>query len=268
VNAPSTHAYSICRLDTFTTGGLRPPLLVGNASAGRIMRIPAGNSTGTSLRPGTRPLHMRIHLRIRYVHHGGFTPPAPGCVCGRCCKCATLADGKTLFLRRLTPPALDARAGGVSAGAHAVRGLFVRECFLFASGFWLLLAVFGSQPGLTCISHQCSSGCCLRCSEGEAGTSPGCGSLCLPMPRPTDTRPLERGSRLCSSTPGWMDKGDSSELGRQVPPSHVGTPSLGNTQICKINHSPMMAAKMSSSIADSLIGRMVSHRLPGRLGLP
>jgi hypothetical protein len=168
----------------------------------------------------------------------------------------------------LTPPTLDARAGGVSAVAHAVRGLFDRGWFLFASGFWLLLALFGSQPGLTCISHQCSSGCCLRCSEGEAGTSPACGSLCSPMPRPTDTRSLERGSGLWSSAPGWMDKGDSSELGRQAPPSHVGTPSLGNTQICKINHSPMMAAKMSSSIADSLIGRMVSHRLPGRLGLP
>jgi hypothetical protein len=168
----------------------------------------------------------------------------------------------------LTPPALDARAGGVSAVAHAVRGLFDRGWFLFASGFRLLLALFGSQPGLTCISHQCSSGCCLRCSEGEAGTSPACGSLCSPMPCPTDTRSLERGSWLRSSAPGWMDKGDSSELGRQVPPSHVGTPSLGNTQICKINHSPMMAAKMSSSIADSLIGRMVSHRLPGRLGLP
>jgi hypothetical protein len=31
-NAPSTHAYSICRLDTFTTGGLRPPLLVARRS--------------------------------------------------------------------------------------------------------------------------------------------------------------------------------------------------------------------------------------------
>jgi hypothetical protein len=41
-------------------GGLRPPLLVGNASARRIMGIPAANSTGTSLRPGTRPAHMRI----------------------------------------------------------------------------------------------------------------------------------------------------------------------------------------------------------------
>ncbi len=203
------------------------------------MRIPAASSTGTWLRSGTHPAHMRI------ASADSIRSP-----------------------RRLTPPALDARAGGVSAVAHAVRGLFVRECFLFASGFRLLLALFGSQPGLTCISHQCSSGCCLRCSEGEAGTSPGCGSLCLPMPRPTDTRPLERGSRLCSSTPGWMDKGDSSELGRQAPPSHVGTPSLGNTQICKINHSPMMAAKMSSSIADSLIGRMADHRLPGCLGLP
>jgi hypothetical protein len=41
-------------------GGLTPPLLVGNASAGRMMRIPAASSTGTSLRPGTRPAHMRI----------------------------------------------------------------------------------------------------------------------------------------------------------------------------------------------------------------
>jgi hypothetical protein len=43
-----------------STGGLRPPLLVGNASAARIMHIPAANSSGTSLRPGTRPAHMRI----------------------------------------------------------------------------------------------------------------------------------------------------------------------------------------------------------------
>jgi hypothetical protein len=43
-----------------TTGGLRPPLLVGNASPTRTMRIPPANSTGTSLRPGTRPAHMRI----------------------------------------------------------------------------------------------------------------------------------------------------------------------------------------------------------------
>jgi hypothetical protein len=58
-----------------STGDLRPPLLVGNASAGRIMRIPAASSTRTSLRPGTRPAHMRIYLRTRYVHHGGLTPP-------------------------------------------------------------------------------------------------------------------------------------------------------------------------------------------------
>jgi hypothetical protein len=46
-------------------GGLTPPLLVGNASAKRIMRIPTANSIGTSLRSGTRPAHMRIHLRTR-----------------------------------------------------------------------------------------------------------------------------------------------------------------------------------------------------------
>jgi hypothetical protein len=58
------------------TGGLRQPLLVGNASAGRMMRIPAASSTVTSLRTGARPAHMRIYLRTRYVHHGGLTPPA------------------------------------------------------------------------------------------------------------------------------------------------------------------------------------------------
>jgi hypothetical protein len=42
------------------TAGLRQPLLVGNASATGIVRIPAANSTGTSLRPGTRPAHVRI----------------------------------------------------------------------------------------------------------------------------------------------------------------------------------------------------------------
>jgi hypothetical protein len=92
------------------TRGLRPPLLVGNASAGRIMRIPAASSTGTSLRPGTRPAHMRIYLRTRYVHQGWRTPSGPGCVCGRCCRCAILADGEdTFFHGWLTPAAPDAQ---------------------------------------------------------------------------------------------------------------------------------------------------------------
>jgi hypothetical protein len=43
-----------------STGGLRPPLLVGNASATGIVHIPAASSTGTSLRSGTCPAHMRI----------------------------------------------------------------------------------------------------------------------------------------------------------------------------------------------------------------
>jgi hypothetical protein len=43
-----------------STGGLRQLRLVGNASAARIRRIAAASSTGTSLRPGTRPAHMRI----------------------------------------------------------------------------------------------------------------------------------------------------------------------------------------------------------------
>jgi len=43
VNAPSTHAYSICRLDTFTTGGLRPPLLYCVANACRQKTIFAMN---------------------------------------------------------------------------------------------------------------------------------------------------------------------------------------------------------------------------------
>jgi hypothetical protein len=110
MNAPSTRAYSICRLDTFTTAGLRQPLLVGNACATGIIRIPAASSTGTSLRPGTRPAHMRIYLRTRYVHHGCRTPSAPGCVCGRCCKCAILADEKDAFPRgAYAPPLLVAR---------------------------------------------------------------------------------------------------------------------------------------------------------------
>jgi hypothetical protein len=48
----------VCKVHS--TGRLRPPLLVGNANAGRIMGIPSANSTGTSLRSGTRPAHMRI----------------------------------------------------------------------------------------------------------------------------------------------------------------------------------------------------------------
>jgi hypothetical protein len=172
------------------TAGLRQPLQVGNASAGRMMRIPAASSTGTSLRLGTRPAHMRIpaadsmrspqlahairswlrvrtllqmcdsgrrkrrfstgaytprswsgmralrescvfqlqvrperrcvreraqhtcvfQLWIRCVHHGWRMPSAPGCVCGRCCKCATLADGEdTFFHGWLTPAARDAQ---------------------------------------------------------------------------------------------------------------------------------------------------------------
>jgi hypothetical protein len=43
-----------------STGRLRRPLLVGNASAARLRRIPAANSIGTSLRPETRPAHMHI----------------------------------------------------------------------------------------------------------------------------------------------------------------------------------------------------------------
>jgi hypothetical protein len=38
-----------------------------------------------------------FHLQTRYVHHGWRTPSAPGCVCGRCCKCAILADEKDAF---------------------------------------------------------------------------------------------------------------------------------------------------------------------------
>jgi hypothetical protein len=132
------------------TGGLRPPLLVGNASAGRIMRIPAANSTGTSLRSGTRPAHMRIPSAdsIRSPR-GAYAPRswlhARHIACDMRFRFAT-AD---VLHGGLTLPAHDARAGGVSAGAHAVRGLFVREWFLFASRFRLLLALFGSQPGLT-----------------------------------------------------------------------------------------------------------------------
>jgi hypothetical protein len=90
-------------------GGLTPPLLVGNASARRIMRIPAASSTGTSLRPGTRPAthaycicgfdtfttagtrhpplvasadavaNVRFWPTKKMLFHGGLTPPAPGC---------------------------------------------------------------------------------------------------------------------------------------------------------------------------------------------
>jgi hypothetical protein len=57
-NGPSTHAYSICGFDTFTTGGLRPPLLVAYADAVANVRFwPTGKT----------------------LFHGGLTPPAPGC---------------------------------------------------------------------------------------------------------------------------------------------------------------------------------------------
>jgi hypothetical protein len=62
-----------------STGGLRPPLLVGNASATGIVRIPAASSTGTSLRPGTRPPHMRIPSADSLRSPRGLTPPALGC---------------------------------------------------------------------------------------------------------------------------------------------------------------------------------------------
>jgi hypothetical protein len=45
-----------------------------------------------------------FHLQTRYVHHGWRTPSAPGCVCGRCCKCAILADGKDTFPRGAYAP--------------------------------------------------------------------------------------------------------------------------------------------------------------------
>jgi hypothetical protein len=62
-----------------STGGLRQPLLVGNASARRIMGIPAANSTGTSLRSGTRPAHMRIPAADSIRSPQGAYAPALGC---------------------------------------------------------------------------------------------------------------------------------------------------------------------------------------------
>jgi hypothetical protein len=68
----------VCKVHS--TGRLRRPLLVGNASAARLRRIPAANSIGTSLRPETRPAHMHIPSAdsIRSPR-GAYAPPAPGC---------------------------------------------------------------------------------------------------------------------------------------------------------------------------------------------
>jgi hypothetical protein len=45
-----------------------------------------------------------FHLQTRYVHHSWRTPSAPGCVCGRCCKCAIVADEKDAFPRGAYAP--------------------------------------------------------------------------------------------------------------------------------------------------------------------
>ena len=54
-SAPSTHAYSICRLDTFTTAGARHPLLVASADA---------------------VANVRFWPTKKMLFHGGLTPPA------------------------------------------------------------------------------------------------------------------------------------------------------------------------------------------------
>jgi hypothetical protein len=59
-----------------------------------------------------------FHLQTRYVHHGGLTPPAPGCVCGRCCKCAILADEKDAFPRGAYAPRSWLHGAGL---AHQTR---------------------------------------------------------------------------------------------------------------------------------------------------
>jgi hypothetical protein len=45
-----------------------------------------------------------FQLQTRYVHHSWRTPSAPGCVCGRCCRCAILADEKDAFPRGAYAP--------------------------------------------------------------------------------------------------------------------------------------------------------------------
>jgi hypothetical protein len=104
-NAPTTHAYSICGFVTFTTGGLRPPLLapVQRACAGRTTIFAVHERTFTRAAGVSPPWfgrHVyadtgaiarktadsmwadhRCHRVQRY--HGGLTLPAPGRECER-----------------------------------------------------------------------------------------------------------------------------------------------------------------------------------------
>jgi hypothetical protein len=187
MNAPSTRAYSICRLDTFTTGGLRPPLLVGNASDARIRRIPTANSTGTSLRSGTRPAHMRIYLRTRYVHHGGLTPPAPGrrynerppgewrflrCTNARSQErraSARRGSGDTFTQTRGRllgkPPTVCGPITVAIACSDTTGGLRPPLLMHGPVAFRLLLTLFGVYLFESDSCLRAGSGCCLRCSE-------------------------------------------------------------------------------------------------------
>jgi hypothetical protein len=187
MNAPSTRAYSICRLDTFTTGGLRPPLLVGNASDARIRRIPTANSTGTSLRSGTRPAHMRIYLRTRYVHHGGLTPPAPGRRYNerprengdfRAAQTHVHKSGgrqpavvREIRLRRHEgdcsekPPTVCGPITVAIACSDTTGGLRPPLLMHGPVAFRLLLTLFGAYLFESDSCLRAGSGCCLRCSE-------------------------------------------------------------------------------------------------------
>jgi hypothetical protein len=94
VNAPSTHAYSICRLDTFTTGGLRPPLLVACATHRVRYAFPIRNGKDTVFHGGLTPplmMHGPVAFRLLLTLFGAYLFESSSCLragSGCCLRCS------------------------------------------------------------------------------------------------------------------------------------------------------------------------------------